>query len=260
VGLALLAGLALPGSAFSAKAPQETLSMDRFLWGLAGRESSWTWTSRNASSGAYGRYQVMPENWPGWAQTYIGDRWADQTPRNQALVVRGKVAALRDWLGSWRRVAYWWLTGDTERNEDRWSSVARGYVNDVLAMAKRAPREGDPIPVERSSDRRLAERGDWRLIVDGAMLRTRRDHGKQIGRIPDGGVVFVQQVAENKRGVLWLKVSTKAGRIGWLTIRRTVPWVRPAHPAAWPKDGQVTGSGGGEKDPEDRRKARPRPR
>lgn len=259
VGLTLVAGLTLPGSAFGAKAPKDPIGIGRFLWGLAGRESSWNWTSRNASSGAYGRYQVMPQNWPAWAETYIGDRWADQTPRNQALVVRGKVAALHDWLGSWRRVAYWWLTGDTETNEKRWSGVASGYVDDVMALAKRAPDDGDPIPVDRSSGGRSAERGDWRLIVGGAMLRTRRDHGKQIGEIPDGGVVFVQEVGVNKR-VLWLKVSTKAGRIGWLTIRRTVPWDRPDHPAAWPKEGKVTKPGPDPKDPDDRRKARPRPR
>lgn len=260
VGLALLVGLTLPGSAFGAKTPKDPIGLDRFLWGLAGRESGWDWTTRNTTSGAYGRYQVMPENWPAWAATYLDDRWADQTPRNQALVVRGKITDLHDWLGTWRRVAYWWLTGDTERDERDWSDVARGYVDDVLDLAKRAPEAGDPIPPDRSGERRLAERGDWRLIVGSAMLRTKRDHGRLIGEIPDGGVVFVQAVGENKRGVLWLKVSTKAGRIGWLTIRRTVPWDRPDRPDAWPRDGKVTNPGPDPEDPDDRKKARPRPR
>lgn len=260
MSLAIVVGLALPGAAFGAKTPTGPEGLDRFLWGLAGRESGWDWTARNTWSGAYGRYQVMPVNWPAWAETYIGDRWADQTPHNQALVVRGKISGLHAWLGSWRRVAYWWLTGDTEKNEKRWSEVGLGYVNDVMALAKRAPAEGDPIPPDRSGERRLAERGDWRLIVGAGMLRTKRDHGRQIGEIPDGGVVFVQSVAENKRGVLWLKVSTKAGRIGWLTIRRTVPWDRPDHPDAWPRDGKVSAPGPDPEDPTDRRKARPRPR
>ena len=38
-------------------------------------------------------------------------RNAKQTPANQEKVAAGKFTSLYRSLGSWRRVAYWWLTG-----------------------------------------------------------------------------------------------------------------------------------------------------
>ena len=259
--LLTLIAAALPGIAAGAR----TTAPDRlgeFLWGLAGQESGWDWTTRNVSSGAYGRYQIMPVNWPAWADDYLGDRWADQTPRNQELVARGKIAALHDWLGSWRRVAYWWLTGDTETNEQRWSDLAAGYVRNVMALMKRAPAGGDPIPPDPAGDGPPADRGDWRLVVDGAVLYTAIHDGARIGRVRDGAVLFVQASRWNRRDTLWLKVSTADGRIGWASIRRTVPWDRPAKASRWRRDGKVThpGHGPGPKDDDGRDRARPRPR
>jgi hypothetical protein len=85
----------------------------RFLWGLAGEESGWNYFARNRYSGAFGKYQIMPFNWGPWTQQYIGEGWVDWTPANQEVVARAKVLDLYSWLGEWRRVAYWWLTGDT---------------------------------------------------------------------------------------------------------------------------------------------------
>ena len=65
------------------------------------------------SSGAYGKYQIMPSNWPSWARQYLGNANAQQTPANQEKVAAGKMTSLYHWLGSWRRVAYWWLTGSS---------------------------------------------------------------------------------------------------------------------------------------------------
>ena len=42
---------------------------------------------------------------------------------------------LYHWLGSWRRVAYWWLTGKS--NTSGWSRFAKHYVNNVMAIYKR---------------------------------------------------------------------------------------------------------------------------
>ena len=40
-----------------------------------------------------------------------GTRRASRRPSNQEKVAAGKMTSLYRWLGSWRRVAYWWLTG-----------------------------------------------------------------------------------------------------------------------------------------------------
>ena len=57
-----------------------------------------TTTPATRTSGAYGKYQIMPSNWPGWAKLYIGSSTAPQTPANQEKVARGKVTALYNWL------------------------------------------------------------------------------------------------------------------------------------------------------------------
>ncbi len=43
------------------------------MWAMAGQESGWDYYARNASSGAFGKYQIMPFNWPVWADEYLGD-------------------------------------------------------------------------------------------------------------------------------------------------------------------------------------------
>ena len=147
---------AQPGEAAAVPDREKQL---RFMWAMAGQESGWDYHARNSASGAFGKYQIMPFNWPVWAQQYLGDRHADQTPWNQERVAFGKLRGLYQWLGSWRRVAYWWLTGSSERNEKRWSSYARGYVDAIMALRKKAPAEGWEMPPRTSS---TARKGDWR--------------------------------------------------------------------------------------------------
>lgn len=268
VALLAVIALLLPGAAFGARddrprpkdAAHDGGRLGAFLWGLAGEESGWDWTARNRISGAYGRYQVMPENWPSWADRYLGDRFADPSPRNQALVVRRKVADLFDWLGSWRRVAYWWLTGDTRTDERRWSRVARGYVDDVMALAARAPERGDPVPPAPADGEPVAERGDWRFVVgDDVPLLDRPDGEKRvITDLRDGQVLYVQGARRSGSDVLWLRVSTAGDLIGWVSLRRTVPAGRPDEAGRWPRAGRVSHPQGGPDG--DRSRARPRPR
>jgi hypothetical protein len=263
-GLATLAiaGTLLPGNAFGAKqtdAPRDTSDrLGVFLWALAGEESGWDWTARNRSSGAYGRYQVMPSNWPAWADRYLGDRWADPSPHNQAVVVRRKIADLYDWLGSWRRVAYWWLTGDTETDERRWSAVARNYVDDISALVRRAPEAGDPLPADEEGP--AARRGDWRYVVGDAGVLLDHAEGDKlaVADLRDGQVLFVQDTRRTSDGALWLRASTAGEDIGWISLRRTVPASRPDDPDRWPRDGRIDRPGGDGHD--GRARARPRPR
>ena len=109
--------------------------IDRFLYALSQIESGGKYGAKNKSSGAYGRYQVMPMNWKPWAKAYIGTSRAKRTPRMQEYVARGKVHDLYHWLGSWRRVAYWWLTGKS--NKSGWTKFSKHYVNNVMAIYKR---------------------------------------------------------------------------------------------------------------------------
>jgi hypothetical protein len=145
----LVLSLAGP-AANAAKAPP---GLARFMWAVAKVESGGSYTARNPSSGAYGKYQIMPPNWPAWAKTYLGNSKAKQTPANQEKVAKGKFTSLYRSLGSWRRVAYWWLTGS--KRTSGWSAYATRYVNKVMRLYKSAP--GTPPAPDAPAKRHYGE-------------------------------------------------------------------------------------------------------
>ena len=123
-------------------APAATLATDppglsRFMYAMGQVESHGNYYARNASSGAYGKYQIMPSNWPSWALRYLGSASAKPTPANQEIVAAGKFRSLYANLDSWRRVAYWWLTGSSQATG--WSAYATSYVGKVMTIYRSAP-------------------------------------------------------------------------------------------------------------------------
>ena len=135
--------------------------IDRFLYALSRVESGGNYRARNHSSGAYGRYQIMPANWAGWARRWVGNGSAHQSPRNQETVARGKIHALYHWLGSWRRVAYWWLTGSSKTSG--WSAYASRYVRNVMAIynGTRIVESRGDIHRYSEKSRAIDYRGTW---------------------------------------------------------------------------------------------------
>ena len=135
--------------------------LERFLYALGQVESGGSYTARNATSGAYGKYQIMPASWAGWAKLYLGSSTAPQTPTNQEIVAHRKVTALWIWLDTWPTVAHWWLTGSGERNSSLWSSFSRSYVNKVMTIYRATPDVAAlPAPTSSwitSTDTRLGE-------------------------------------------------------------------------------------------------------
>jgi hypothetical protein len=203
----------------------------RFMWAMAGQESGWDYYARNPVSGAFGKYQIMPANWPAWSARYLGKDDLDQTPYNQELVAYGKLRDLYGWLGSWRRVAYWWLTGSNEPDQKRWSGYAKGYVRNIMRLRKQAPAGGWSMPAWTSSQ---AQAGDWRrsgtrqklhLSPGGPAWRAR-------GLLHPGQLLQVRR-ATWKHGHRWVMVVAVDGRAGWLAQPRTVPAHEPATPARW---------------------------
>ena len=161
--VALVVGVAPPAPAdmTQVRAPY---GLGRFKAAVGHIESGGRYTARNPTSGAYGKYQIMPGNWPVWARQYLGNANARQTPRNQERVASGKMTSLYRWLGTWRRVAYWWLTGSSRRSG--WSTYARRYVERVMARYKvSARRSATPSKARVISDRSRAivYRGTWRV-------------------------------------------------------------------------------------------------
>jgi hypothetical protein len=124
----LVAEIAGPPRAI-AKDPSQ---LERFMAAVAQVESHGNHQALNETSGAYGRYQILPDNWRNWARQYLGNADAKPTPANQERVARAKMASLYRWLGSWRRVSYWWLTGSDQTSA--WSRAASQYVERVMAL------------------------------------------------------------------------------------------------------------------------------
>jgi hypothetical protein len=156
---ALLIGVVGPAPTHAADPP----GLERFMTAVARVESGGNHRARNQTSGAYGRYQILPANWRAWAGRYLGDANARPTPANQEKVARAKMRSLYNWLGSWRRVSYWWLTGSARTTA--WSKAATNYVTRVMAYFG-GPDKGE---VARSTLHRYSERsatidwsGDWR--------------------------------------------------------------------------------------------------
>jgi hypothetical protein len=161
VALATILILTASGSAaLAAKSPP---GLSKFKAAIGRIESGGRYTARNSTSGAYGKYQILPSNWPSWARQYLGNANARQTPANQEKVASGKMTSLYRWLGSWKRVAYWWLTGSSRTTG--WSSYAKRYVATVMryyraAGGKAAPKAARWVASERS--KAIEFTGTWR--------------------------------------------------------------------------------------------------
>ncbi|HET9345672.1 MAG TPA: hypothetical protein VFO05_08220 [Candidatus Limnocylindrales bacterium] len=121
----------IPFTVTSATAPP---GINRFLYALGQVESGGNYYARNPYSGAYGKYQIMPSNWPSWAKLYVGSSSAPWTPINQEKVARGKVTALWNWLDTWENVAHWWLTGSGDTNRANWSTYSKSFVAKVMKI------------------------------------------------------------------------------------------------------------------------------
>src|SRR2546428_309454 len=112
----------------TAAVAKEPPGLNRFMNAVGKVESNGRYNARNSRTGAIGKYQVMPSNWPAWAKKYLGDAKAKPTSQNQERVARGKFIDLWNWLDSWPPVAHWWLTGLGRRNAPKCPARPVSYV------------------------------------------------------------------------------------------------------------------------------------
>lgn len=99
--------------------------IDAFMRAIGGQESGGSYDATNASSGAHGKFQIMPANWPSWSrEAGLGEN-APQTPENQEKVARFKMQQYYDQFGSWDKVAKAWYSGPG--NVDKNVSGGPGY-------------------------------------------------------------------------------------------------------------------------------------
>jgi uncharacterized protein YgiM (DUF1202 family) len=244
VAVVVLAAVAVTGMTAAPSAARDRsrgrISVGEFMVGLGCWESGGRYDIRNRMSGAYGKYQIMPFNWPAWARQYLGRSSAPRTPANQDRVARGKLLDLRDWRGSWPRVALWWLTGSRENDRSDWSPYARRFVDGIMSLAMRAgtaagrrtlpqaclsrPTRGDR-PVRRPPARPSMPTAH--RVVTAYILNVRT--GPSLGHRVVGGLAAGTRFdplrrAADGRGRTWFEVRRAGGGRGWVAGW----WTRPA--------------------------------
>ena len=88
-----------------------------FFAAVAGQESGGNYNAQNGRTGAFGKYQIMPENWPSWAKEAGLSADAPQTPENQEIVAKYKLGQYYDELGAEGALVAWYAG---YRNGERW--------------------------------------------------------------------------------------------------------------------------------------------
>lgn len=88
-----------------------TNGKEAFINAIAGQESGGDYNAVNGRTGAAGKYQIMPENWPAWAEEAGIGSDAEMTPENQEIVARFKLGQYYDKYGA-RDAAIAWYGGE----------------------------------------------------------------------------------------------------------------------------------------------------
>ena len=96
-----------------------------FFAAVAGQESGGNYSAQNGRTGAFGKYQIMPENWPSWAQEAGLSADALQTPENQEIVAKYKLGQYYDELGPEGALVAWYAG---YQNGERWRDGAQDAI------------------------------------------------------------------------------------------------------------------------------------
>lgn len=88
---------------------------EAFINAIGGQESGGNYNAENGDTGAYGKYQILPSNWPSWAEEAGIGADAPRTPENQEIVARFKLGQYYDKYGA-RGAAIAWYGGEGALN------------------------------------------------------------------------------------------------------------------------------------------------
>lgn len=84
---------------------------DNLVAAIGGQESGGNYNAKNGRTGASGKYQIMPDNWPSWSWEAGLPAGAEMTPENQEIVARFKLKQYYDKYGA-RGAAIAWYGGE----------------------------------------------------------------------------------------------------------------------------------------------------
>lgn len=82
--------------------------LDALLRAIGGQESGGDYGATNSRTKAFGKYQIMPDNWPKWSREAGLPEGAEQTPENQEIVARYKLGEYLQKYGAEGAAAAWY--------------------------------------------------------------------------------------------------------------------------------------------------------
>ena len=126
--------------------PKKATEKQIFIWAEGQQESGGNYDAVNSSSGALGRWQVMPANLPGWlAQSGLPNMTASQylhSPKAQDRLAWVILGGDFDRYGA-RGAASVWYSGQPDWHATYGNPPVYQYVDDVIAIMRKA---GGTIP------------------------------------------------------------------------------------------------------------------
>lgn len=93
------------------------MGKDDFFSKVAAQESEGNYNASNSRTKAFGKYQILPSNWPSWSKEAGLPEGAEQTPENQEKVARYKLGQYFDKYGAEGALVAWY---SGEQNAKRW--------------------------------------------------------------------------------------------------------------------------------------------
>ncbi len=180
----------------------------QFKGALLGQESGGNYEAENGRTGAYGGYQIMPDNWPSWSEN-AGLSGAEPTPENQEYVVDHKLQEYYSQFGNWRDVAIAWYAGP-------------GAVNNPQYNYDRKQGNGDEPSINEYADSVIAKMQGG-TFAPSAFVRKDVD--------PFGGRASLTPTKEPQAAGVWEQTKDKfmdswldstvigAGRLTWKNIQ-----------------------------------------
>ena len=134
-----------------------TGSKEDFFHAVASQESGGNYEAENGRTGAFGKYQIMPENWPSWAEQAGLSPDAPMTPENQEIVARYKLGDYYDKYGAEGALVAWYAG---ELNGERWANGEPDAIGEGGHYSWDAPQgDGDEPSVREYVQQSLGHMG-----------------------------------------------------------------------------------------------------
>lgn len=140
------------------------------------QESGGNYNAKNGRTGASGKYQILPDNWPSWSQEAGLPAGAEMTPENQEKVARFKLRQYYDKYGA-EGAAVAWYSGET--NAQRW---VNGQSTDVWGQPWDAPQHGNEPSIKEYAKSVTGRAGSTqkRLLNHDEQERVFQDYRREV--------------------------------------------------------------------------------